>query len=86
MLFLSMQWEFSWLAQNLAPLKNQKIHWRSVPGSVGGNLGLLEVNNRGQIRFMKKGPDSCSVKLTISYEVPSAMAPFANVSALPPES
>ena len=41
------QWEFSWLAQNLAPLKNQKIHWRSVPGSVGGSLGAgVEVANR----------------------------------------
>jgi hypothetical protein len=41
------QWEFSWLAQNLTPLRNQKIHWRSVPGSVGGSLGAgLEVANR----------------------------------------
>lgn len=35
---------------------------------------------RGQIRFLKKGPQRCQVKLTISYEVPSAMAPFASVS------
>jgi len=41
------QWEFSWLALNLTPLRNQKIHWRSVPGSVGGSLGsALEVANR----------------------------------------
>ena len=26
-------WEFSWLARNLAPIKNQKIHWVSEPGS-----------------------------------------------------
>lgn len=73
------QWEFSWLAQNLTPLKNQKIHWKSVPGSIGGNLGMLEVQNRGQIRFLRKGTSKCSVKLTISYEVPNVMAPFANV-------
>lgn len=36
---------------------------------------------RGQIRFVRKGPNRCSVKLTISYEVPGAMAPFASVSA-----
>lgn len=34
---------------------------------------------RGQIRFLRKGPQRCQVKLTISYEVPSAMAPFASV-------
>jgi uncharacterized membrane protein len=73
-------WEFSWLALNMAPLKNQKIHWRSVPGSTGGSLGSLEVQNRGQIRFQRRGAGECTVKLTISYEVPSALAPFANVS------
>lgn len=26
-------WEFSWLARNLTPLKGQKIHWVSEPGS-----------------------------------------------------
>lgn len=31
----------------MTPLKNQKIHWRSVPGSTGGSLGSgLEVANR----------------------------------------
>lgn len=35
---------------------------------------------RGQIRFLRKGQQRCTVKLTISYEVPNAMAPFANVS------
>jgi uncharacterized membrane protein len=43
-------------------------------------LGALEVQNRGQIRFMKKGPEKCAIKLTISYEVPNVLAPFANVS------
>lgn len=74
-------WEFSWFALNMTPLRNQKIHWRSVPGSTGGSLGSsIEVANRGQIRFSKKGPEVCTVKLTISYEVPSVLAPFANVS------
>jgi uncharacterized membrane protein len=41
-------WEFSWLARNLAPVRNQKIHWISEPGSA--TMGL-NVNNRGQIRW-----------------------------------
>ncbi|KAK9814228.1 hypothetical protein WJX72_002582 [[Myrmecia] bisecta] len=67
-------WEFSWLARNLTPIKDQKIHWRSVEGSTGG----LEVPNRGQIRFYRKSPQACTVKLTISYEVPDPLAPFGN--------
>lgn len=70
-------WEFSWLSRNLAPVKNQKIHWVSEPGSA--SLGL-NVNNRGQIRFIRRGPSACSVSLTISYEVPQILVPFANVS------
>ena len=69
-------WEFSWLAKNMTPLKYQKIHWRSVPGSVSGSLGGgLEIQNQGQIRFSRKNDGSCAVKLTISYEVPGALAP-----------
>ena len=29
-------WEFSWAARMLTPVKQQKIHWRSVP------VGLLD--------------------------------------------
>ena len=36
---------------------------------------------RGQVRFYKKGPSACSVKLTITYEVPGPLEPFASVSA-----
>ena len=69
-------WEFSWLARNLAPVKGQKIHWVSEPGSA--SLGL-NIDNRGQIRFVKRGAAATAVALTISYEVPSALAPFASV-------
>jgi uncharacterized membrane protein len=72
-------WELSWLALNLAPLRGQKIHWRSVAGSTGGSLGGLEVANRGQIRFARRGPGACSVRLSISYEVPGPLAPFASL-------
>ena len=50
---------------------------RSAQGSTGGSLGSgLEVANQGQIRFYPRGKDACSVKLTISYEVPTILAPL----------
>lgn len=33
--------------------------------------------NRGAIRFYQKSEGSCAVKLTISYEVPDILGPFA---------
>lgn len=56
--------------------RNQKIHWVSEPGSASYGI---EVANRGQIRFQRKGAAACKITLTISYEVPDALAPFANV-------
>jgi hypothetical protein len=56
--------------------RNQKIHWVSEPGSA--SFGV-EIANRGQIRFLRKGPSACRISLTISYEVPDVLAPFANV-------
>ncbi|GAV64074.1 Polyketide_cyc domain-containing protein [Cephalotus follicularis] len=64
--------EFSWLSQNMEPIPNRKIHWRSLEG----------LPNRGAVRFIPKGPSSCSVELTISYEVPQLLIPVA--SALEP--
>lgn len=69
-------WEFSWLARNLTPIKNQKIHWVSEPGST--SMAGVDISNRGQIRFYPIGKDKCKVNLTISYEVPQVLAPFAN--------
>ncbi|KAL5700705.1 hypothetical protein ACHQM5_026119 [Ranunculus cassubicifolius] len=64
--------EFSWLARNMQPTPNQKIHWRSLEG----------LPNRGAVRFYPKGPSSCVIELTVSYEVPQILAPVA--SALKP--
>ncbi|KAF3437724.1 hypothetical protein FNV43_RR20480 [Rhamnella rubrinervis] len=64
--------EFSWLARNMQPIPNQKIHWRSLEG----------LPNRGAVRFYPKGPSACIVELTVSYEVPQLLAPVA--SALQP--
>jgi uncharacterized membrane protein len=70
-------WEFFWLAQNLTPIKNQKIHWRSVQGS--SSMGsAIDIANRGQIRFYRKSDSACAVKLTISYELPDVLVPFGN--------
>lgn len=68
-------WEFSWIARNLAPIPYQKIHWRSEPE--GGN-SFVELNNRGQVRFLPKADGSCGISITVSYEVPDILAPFAN--------
>ncbi|KAJ0980552.1 hypothetical protein J5N97_008807 [Dioscorea zingiberensis] len=64
--------EFSWLARNMQPIPNQKIHWRSLEG----------LANRGAVRFFPKGPSSCRIELSISYEVPQILVPVA--SALKP--
>ena len=47
-----------------------------MPGSTGN---AIEIANRGQIRFYRKSPSSCAVKLTISYELPDVLVPFGNV-------
>ncbi len=55
-----------------------QIHWRSVQGS--STMGsALDIANRGQIRFYRKSATTCAVKLTISYELPDALAPFGSV-------
>lgn len=64
--------EFSWLARNMQPIPNQKIHWRSLEG----------LPNRGAVRFYPKSPSSCTVELTVSYEIPQVLIPVA--SALRP--
>ncbi|XP_031486992.1 uncharacterized protein LOC116255328 isoform X1 [Nymphaea colorata] len=65
--FFGRDYSFSWLARNLQPIPNQKIHWRSLDG----------LPNRGAVRFFPRGPSSCKVELTVSYEVPQVLSPFA---------
>ena len=38
-----------------------------------GVTGSLYVANKGAIRFYQKSADTCSIKLTISYEVPGIL-------------
>ncbi|XP_068659126.1 uncharacterized protein [Aristolochia californica] len=64
--------EFAWLARNMQPIPNQKIHWRSLEG----------LPNKGAVRFYPKGPSSCIIDLTVSYEIPQILIPVG--SALRP--
>ncbi|KAI4304536.1 hypothetical protein MLD38_040032 [Melastoma candidum] len=64
--------EYSWVAQNMQPILDQKIHWRSIEG----------LPNRGVARFYPKGASGCLMELTTSYEVPLLLVPVA--SALKP--
>lgn len=57
-------WEFSWLARNLAPIKYNKLHWVSERGSA--SLPGVEISNRGQIKFARTSPSSCAITLIIS--------------------
>eukprot|EP00899_Mesostigma_viride_P014143 jgi/Mesvir1/2272/Mv19313-RA.1 len=57
---------YSWVAKDLTPMPNKKIHWRAVDG----------LPNRGAVRFQAKGPTSCGVKLSISYQVPDVLLPL----------
>ena len=52
----------------LAP-EPHKVCSQSLLGLQGSTEAPLEVANRGAIRFYPRSADSCSVKLTISYEV-----------------
>ncbi|XVF32958.1 hypothetical protein REPUB_Repub17cG0127600 [Reevesia pubescens] len=51
--------EYSWLARNMQPIPNQKIHWRSVEG----------LANRGVVRFYPKGPSSCEIEVRLLYTI-----------------
>ncbi|KAG7595571.1 Coenzyme Q-binding protein COQ10 START domain [Arabidopsis suecica] len=59
--------EYHFLAKNLQPIPDRKIHWRSIEG----------FENRGSVRFFPRGPSSCLVEINFSYEVPNAFAPVA---------
>lgn len=59
--------EYHFLAKNLQPIPDRKIHWRSIEG----------FENRGSVRFFPRGPSSCLVEISFSYEVPNAFAPVA---------
>ncbi|KAJ6680021.1 POLYKETIDE CYCLASE/DEHYDRASE AND LIPID TRANSPORT SUPERFAMILY PROTEIN [Salix purpurea] len=51
---LGQELEYSWLARNMQPTPNQKIHWRSLEG----------LPNRGSVRFFPRGSSSCQVEVS----------------------
>ncbi|CAN6876602.1 unnamed protein product [Brassica oleracea] len=66
------KFEYYFLAKNLEPIPDRKLHWRSIEGFA----------NRGSVRFFHRGPSSCLVEINFSFEVPHAFAPVAFVSLL----
>ena len=71
---------FSWLAKNLAPIRHKLIHWVSVDNSQAGMFsGFVDIKNKGEIQFRRLGPDSCFIRLIISYELPDVLLPLADV-------
>jgi uncharacterized membrane protein len=54
----------------------QKIHWKTVRGSMKGSGGI-EVDNRGEVRFTKTAADACTVRIGVQFEVPEPLVPFA---------
>ncbi|KAF2547354.1 hypothetical protein F2Q70_00019203 [Brassica cretica] len=61
------KFEYYFLAKNLEPIPDRKLHWRSIEGFA----------NRGSVRFFHRGPSSCMVEINFSFEVPHAFAPVA---------
>ncbi|KAJ0245255.1 Polyketide_cyc domain-containing protein [Hirschfeldia incana] len=61
------KFEYYFLAKNLEPIPDRKLHWRSIEGFA----------NRGSVRFFRRGPSSCLVEINFSFEVPHAFAPVA---------
>lgn len=36
----------------------------------------IEVQNRGEVRFMQVSPQACKVRLSVQFEVPPPLLPF----------
>ena len=58
--------EFSWIARDLPPVKKEKIHWFSTDG----------LNNKGAVTFVQRPDGRTVVRMNISYEVPDILVPF----------
>ena len=58
--------EFSWIARALPPVKKEKIHWFSTDG----------LNNKGAVTFDQRPDGRTVIRMNISYEVPELLVPF----------
>ncbi|KAI9082621.1 hypothetical protein K1719_035490 [Acacia pycnantha] len=64
----------------ILPDKPDLSRWSLKYKAFGRNIEyswLARLPNRGAVRFYPKGPSSCVVELTVSYEVPQLLAPVA---------
>ncbi|MEB3275568.1 MAG: SRPBCC family protein [Cyanobacteriota bacterium] len=63
---------FHWKARITQRVEAQQLHWQSVGG----------LPTRGAVRFYPQGPQSTAVKLSVSYELPGALAPLMEPTML----
>ena len=63
---------FHWQARITQRVEAQQLHWESVGG----------LPTRGAVRFYPLDADRTAVKLTVSYELPGALAPLMEPSVL----
>ena len=62
---IGQHFEFSWLAQDLEPVKYEQISWESLEG----------LKNKGSVNF-SKAPNGTKLEMEISYEVPLRLYPL----------
>jgi len=57
-------WQFTWLSRTLKVVPHQILQWESIDG----------LPNRGAIRFYDHKEGKSTVKMTIAYAIPTALA------------
>ena len=63
---------FHWKARITQRVEAQQLHWESVGG----------LPTKGAVRFYPQGPRLTAVKLSVSYELPGALAPLMEPTML----
>nr|YP_002048945.1 hypothetical protein PCC_0293 [Paulinella chromatophora]ACB42735.1 hypothetical protein PCC_0293 [Paulinella chromatophora] len=57
---------FNWKARIIQRVEAQQLHWESIGG----------LPTKGTVRFYAESDNITSVKLTVSYQLPGALAPL----------
>jgi uncharacterized membrane protein len=63
---------FHWKARITQRVEAQQLHWQSVGG----------LPTKGAVRFYPQTPELTAVKLSVSYELPAALAPLMEPTML----
>ena len=63
---------FKWQAQITERIEEEKIQWESIGG----------LPTKGNVRFFSEEENRTTVKLSVTYELPKAIAPLMNPSIL----